>query len=381
MNSFHLSKTSSLSHARRGKIKTPHGEIETPFFMPIATKGAVKTLSSLDMRDLRAHILLGNTYHLMLRPGMEVIGKAKGLHNFMNWQGPILTDSGGYQVFSLGHRRILTEEGVEFQSHIDGSKHLLTPERSLEIQMTLGSDMMMVLDECVPYPCEYEYAKNSVGLTTRWAKRCKNFFEKNRKKISNNPDQLLFSIVQGSTYKDLRLESVKQLVDLNFDGYAVGGLAVGEPREKMYEMLETLEPALPEDKPRYLMGVGKPQEIVEAVKRGIDMFDCVIPTRNARHGTLYVWNTDGALKPDIFTEKGEEFSKAIQIGGEAYKADFGPVDALCECHTCKHYTRAYLRHLLSVNEMLGFRLCTIHNVHFYLTLMRLIREGIEEGVV
>lgn len=368
---FKINKFSKKSKARAGELKTSRGIIKTPFFMPIATKAAVKTLDSLDMKSLGAQILLSNTYHLYLRPGMEVIKKAGGLHKFMNWQGPILTDSGGYQVFSLAKIRQISERGVKFRSHIDGSEHLLTPEDSIKIQMILGSDIIMVLDECPAYPCDYDYARESLELTTRWAKRCLDFLEKNREKIKINSDQQLFGIAQGSVYKDLRIESARQLKELNFDGYAIGGLAVGEPRREMYKVLDYLVDELPQDKPRYLMGVGKPDEIVEAVRRGIDMFDCVLPTRNARHGTFYIWQNDNLKKKDFY--------KTVQITNERFKKDFSPLDKKCDCHTCQNFSRTYLNHLFKTGEILGLRLATIHNVKFYLDLMEKIRREIEKG--
>lgn len=391
---FKIAEFSKKSKARLGELKTSHGVIKTPFFMPIATKGAVKTLDALDMENLKAQVLLSNTYHLYLRPGMEIIKKAGGLHKFMNWSGPILTDSGGYQVFSLAKMRKISEEGVKFRSHIDGSEHLLTPEDSIEIQMILDSDIMMVLDECPPHPCDYDYAKESLELTTRWAKRCKDFFysaspssdgtgsrrfkrfginsvRNPQLKLGRNPNQKLFGIVQGSTYKDLRIKSARQLKKLNFDGYAIGGLAVGEPRKEMYKVLDYIIDELPQDKPHYLMGVGKPDEIVESVKRGIDMFDCVIPTRNARHGMLYIWKHDNLNKKDFY--------ETIQITNEKFKKDFTPLDKKCGCHTCRNFSRAYLNHLFKTNEMLGYRLTTIHNVKFYLDLMAKIRLNIENN--
>ena len=367
---FKISKKSKKSAARRGILKTNHGEIQTPFFMPIATKGAVKNLSADDMSDLDAQIILSNTYHLMLRPGNDLIKKAGGLHKFMNWDGPILTDSGGFQVFSLAGTKNksgkslvkLTEKGVEFKSYIDGSKHFLTPERCIEIQNDFGVDIAMCLDQCVPNPCDYDGAKKAVELTTRWAERCR--VKSEELKVNS----LLFSIVQGSTYKDLRLQSAKDLIKIGFDGYAIGGLAVGETSQEMYKVLNYLCPELPEDKPRYLMGVGTLENIVEAVKQGVDMFDCVIPTREARHGRVYKFKT-AALEHETLNIKNEQF-----------KEDFGVIDEKCGCGICKKgYTKAYLRHLFSVNENLAERLVTIHNLYFYLELMRRIREGIENG--
>ncbi|MFA5926382.1 MAG: tRNA guanosine(34) transglycosylase Tgt [Parcubacteria group bacterium] len=343
---------------RIGRLHTKSGVINTPFFLPIATKGAVKNLNPEELREVGAEIVLGNTYHLWLRPGHGLVKKAGGLHKFMNWSGPILTDSGGYQVFSLAGRRdnrskvILSEKGAEFRDPSDGKKYFMTPEKSVEIQLALGSDIIMVLDECPPYPCSGEYAKKSLEMTTRWAERCFRYFHrevaKNKNKYKNGRP-LLFCIVQGSIYKDLRLESAKQLMNLDFsalggpasgwDGYAIGGVAVGEPREKMKKILEWVLPLLPEGKPRYLMGLGRPEEIVHAVNSGIDMFDCVIPTRNARHGSVFVWKTG---KKNIKTKN---FYRNINITNHKFKKDFSPLDRNCDCYTCRNYTRAYLRHL------------------------------------
>lgn len=352
-----------MENIRKTILQTGHGEIKTPFFMPIATKGAVKTISTRDLEDLGAQILLSNTYHLMLRPGEDLIKQAGGLHEFMNWNKPILTDSGGYQVFSLGQMRKLTDEGVEFRSSIDGAKHLLTPERSIQIQLDLGSDIIMVLDECTPYPCEKEYAEKSLELTTDWAKRCRKYFDDNKDK-SVNPKAKLFGIVQGSIYLDLRKKSLEQLLEIGFDGYAVGGFSVGEPREKTYEILKNLMPLMPEDKPRYFMGAGQPEEIVQYVKLGFDMFDCVLPTRNARHGTLYA-RAGSDLEKDFYEK--------VIITNEKFKEDFNSIDANCQCQACQNYTRAYLRHLFAVDEPLGQRLATLHNLKFYLDLMKDLR--------
>ncbi len=351
---FELRKKSGK--ARRGVLKTAHGEIQTPFFMTIGTSGAVKGLIPEEVRELGGQVILSNTYHLHLRPGEDIVKDAGGLHKFMNWDGPILTDSGGYQVFSLAKIRKLTEEGVEFQSHLDGSKISLTPEKVIEIQNKLGSDIMMCLDECPGAQEEREYVQKSLELTTRWAKRCKEYHSK-----LEGSKALLFSIVQGGMHPDLRKESAKQLKEIGFDGYAIGGLSVGEPNEVMYKMLDETVPELPEDKPRYMMGVGKPQDILEAVERGIDMFDCVLPTRNARHGHL-------------FTSKG-----IVRIKNEYFKEEYIPLDPECDCYTCKNYTRAYLRHLFIAGEPLSLRLNTLHNVAFYLNLMKRIREAIEKG--
>ena len=349
---FKLKGTSGK--ARRGALKTAHGEIQTPFFMIIGTAGAVKGLIPDEVRQLGGQVILSNTYHLHLRPGEDIVKDAGGLHKFMNWSGPILTDSGGYQVFSLARIRKLTEEGVEFQSHLDGSKISLTPEKAVEIQHKLGSDIVMCLDECPGAREEREYVEKSLALTTRWAKRCKDY----QKAHKNHA--LLFGIVQGGTHADLRKKSARELTGIGFDGYAIGGLAVGEPNEVMYQMLDETIPELPENKPRYLMGVGTPENILEAVERGVDMFDCVLPTRNARHGHLY-------------TSQG-----IVRIKGEQHKENYSPLDPECDCYTCKNHSRAYLRHLFIAGEPLSLRLNTLHNVAFYLKLMKQIREAIEK---
>lgn len=340
--------------ARRGTLKTAHGNIETPFFMPIATVGALKGLTADEAKDLGAQILLSNTYHLHLRPGEGTVRKAGGLHKFMNWEGPILTDSGGYQVFSLAKMRKLKDDGVEFQSHLDGSKVSLTPEKAIEIQRSLGSDIIMCLDECPAADQDRSYIKKSLELTTRWARRCKDYHR------SHADKSLLFGIVQGGMHADLRGESARQLMEIGFDGYAIGGLSVGESHDTMYEMLDATLPQLPEDKPRYLMGVGTPENILEAVDRGVDMFDCVLPTRNARHGHLY-------------TSQG-----IVRIKNEVYKEDFSALDPDCDCYTCKNYSKAYLRHLFVAGEILSLRLNTLHNVAYYLNLMKNIRRAIDE---
>jgi len=350
---------------------TAHGAIDTPFFMPIATKASVKAIDSFDLENLGAQIILSNTYHLLLRPGVEIIKKSGGLHKFMNWKRAVLTDSGGFQIFSLAKQRKITEEGAIFRSHIDGKQFLLTPELALKVQKDLGSDIAMVLDICTPYPCSRDYAREAVELTTEWARRSKK--QKTKKQRSKEAKkQLIFGIVQGSVYKDMRLKSARELVDLDFDGYAIGGLAVGEPREKMYEVLNYAVPELPENKPRYLMGVGQPEEIIEAVKRGIDMFDCVLPTRNARHGLLYVRSPSAGATSALFY-------KTLHITNKKFKKDFSPIDKNCSCHACQNYARAYLRHLFIAEEPLALRLATIHNVNFYLELMRRIRNEIRSG--
>lgn len=364
-------------------MKLAHGVVQTPFFMPIATKASVKTLDSADIENLGAEIILSNTYHLLLRPGMEIMKKAGGLHKFMNWGGPILTDSGGYQIFSLAKQRKIIEDGAIFRSHIDGKQFTLTPELALLIQKNLGSDIAMILDVCAPYPSTRKVAEEAVRLTTAWAERSRDYelgiinYELRKKSLAKSSlkkrrGRLVFGIVQGSVYKDLRLKSARELVNMDFDGYAVGGLAVGEPRKDMYEILDYVLPKLPDGKPHYLMGVGQPEEIVEAVRRGIDMFDCVLPTRNARHGLIYIFKG----KADNFRAG---FYEALHITNEKFKNDFSPLDKNCSCPTCKNYTRGYLRHLFIAGEPLGARLATIHNVHFYLELMRKIRTAIHKG--
>ncbi len=363
---FNLLKTSGK--ARRGVLKTTHGEIQTPFFMTVGTVGAVKGLTPPEIRELGGQIILSNTYHLHLRPGEDLIEKAGGLHKFMNWDGPILTDSGGYQIFSLTDIRKIKEDGVEFQSHIDGKKIFLTPEKCIGIQQKLGVDIMMCLDECPAADAERKYVEKSLELTTRWAARCQTFASQTRRgRTGASPTgkgrrsaALTFGIVQGGMHADLRERSARELTDIGFDGYAIGGLSVGEASEVMYEMIEATVPHLPEDKPRYLMGVGTPENILEAVERGIDMFDCVLPTRNARHGHL-------------FTSQG-----VVRLKKSEYKDDLSPLDPECDCYTCKNHTKAYLRHLFVAGEVLSLRLNTLHNVAFYLKMMKQIREAIEE---
>ncbi len=339
--------------ARRGRIHTPHGIIETPVFMPVGTQATVKSLTPEELKEeVNAQIILSNTYHLYLRPGHELVKEAGGLHKFMNWDRAILTDSGGFQVFSLGDLRKITEEGVEFKSHLDGSRHFLSPEKVMEIENALGADIIMAFDECVEYPAEYDYTKQSMERTTRWAKRCK-------KAHKNTENQALFGIVQGGMHKDLREKSAKDLVDLNFPGYAVGGLSVGEPTELMCDILEFTTAFLPKDKPRYLMGVGSPDYLIEAVLRGIDMCDCVLPTRIARNGTA-------------MTSNGK-----VVVRNATYERDFTPLDSECDCYTCKNYTRAYIRHLIKAGEILGVRLLSIHNLRFLTKLMERVRIEIE----
>ncbi|MBI5621536.1 tRNA guanosine(34) transglycosylase Tgt [Candidatus Falkowbacteria bacterium] len=368
---FTLTKQSKISKARLGVLTTAHGKIATPFFMPIATRGAVKTLDYLELAALQPRIILSNTYHLYLKPGHELIKKAGGLHTFMQWSGSILTDSGGYQVFSLSDRRKITEAGALFSVDEDGGQqHLLSPEKAVEIQLALGVDLLMVLDECPPYPCKKKYAAESLALTTRWAKRSKDYFEKKLEIRNWKLKPGLFGIVQGSTFKDLRIKSARQLVELNFDGYAVGGVAVGEPREKMTEILKWVEPELPKDKPRYLMGLGKPEEIVAAVRAGMDMFDCVIPTREGRHGKLFIWRRDDLRG---------KFYVTAQLDTARFKSDFSPINPDSALPVLRHYSKAYLYHLFRTNEMLGMKLATLNNVEFYLELMRRIRQGIGKG--
>ncbi|MFA6146157.1 MAG: tRNA guanosine(34) transglycosylase Tgt [Patescibacteria group bacterium] len=367
---FQLIKQSKKSKARLGKLTTAHGVIDTPFFMPIATRAAVKGLIPEELESLGAQIILSNTYHLFLRPGLEIIKKSGGLHKFMHWGKPILTDSGGYQVFSLEKNRKIKDQGVEFQSEFDGKKIFLTPEKAVEIQKILGSDIMMVLDECVSYPASYDEASRAVVRTTSWAQSSRTAFDKIFKKSRVEP--LIFGIIQGSIFKDLRLKSAKDLVKLNFDGYALGGFMVGEPIKDTFKMIKLVEAELPENKARYLMGAGKPEQIVQAVKAGIDMFDCVIPTRNARHGLLYVMTNNKSL----MTEK--NFYQEIHITNSKYKDDIKPIDSHCECYTCQNFSRAYLRHLFMTNEPLGQRLTTIHNLYFYLNLMKNIREALKK---
>ncbi|MBI9014534.1 MAG: tRNA guanosine(34) transglycosylase Tgt [Clostridiales bacterium] len=348
---YELIKECKQSGARLGKLHTPRGVINTPIFMPVGTAATVKAMTPEELKDMNAEIILSNTYHLYLRPGHELIERAGGLHKFMNWDKPILTDSGGFQVFSLGDLRKITEEGVEFRSHIDGSKHFLSPEKATEIQNALGSDIMMAFDECAPYPAEHDYVKKSLERTTRWAKRCK--------EAHKNPEtQALFGIVQGGMYKDLREQSVKELLELDFPGYSVGGLSVGEPKELMNEVLDYTVPLLPKDKPRYLMGVGSPDALIDGVIRGIDMFDCVLPTRIARNGTC-------------MTSQGK-----VVIKNAKYYDDFTPLDPECDCYTCKNYTKSYLRHLYKANEILSSRLLTTHNLYFLINLMKDVRQAI-----
>lgn len=350
---YELIKTDKQTGARLGRVHTPHGSFDTPTFMPVGTLATVKTMSPEELEQIDAKIILSNTYHLWLRPGEEIIREAGGLHSFMNWKGAILTDSGGFQVFSLSDMREITEEGVYFRNHLNGDKLFLSPEKAMQIQNALGSDIMMAFDECPPYPATYEYMKQSVERTSRWAERCLKAHERPE-------EQGLFGIVQGGEYEDLRKMSAQDLVSLDFPGYAVGGLSVGEPKEVMNRVLEFTTPLLPADKPRYLMGVGSPDSLIDGAIRGIDMFDCVLPTRIARNGTC-------------MTSTGR-----LVVRNAKYAKDFRPIDEHCDCHVCKNYTRAYIRHLIKCNETFGFRLTTYHNLYFLVKLMKQVRAAISE---
>lgn len=352
MFKFDLIKKDSKTKARLGKITTNRGVIETPIFMPVGTRATVKTMTPEELKELNAQIILGNTYHLWLRPGMDIMEKAGGLHKFMNWDRPILTDSGGFQVFSLAQNRKIKEEGVYFRSHIDGSKKFLSPEIAIDIQNTLGSDIMMSFDECAPFPASYEYIEDSMKRTLRWAQRGKEHHK-------NTENQALFGIIQGGMYKDLREISAKETVQMDFPGYSIGGLSVGEPLEMMNEILDHTTNFIPEDRPRYLMGVGTPDYLFEAVERGCDMADCVLPTRIGRNGTAITHNG------------------RLVIRNGKYKEDFSPLDPECDCYVCKNYSRAYIRHLFNVDEILGMRLATMHNIYFLLDMMKNIRESIK----
>jgi queuine tRNA-ribosyltransferase len=350
---FEVIKKDSFSQARFGRVETDHGSFATPAFLPVGTQGSIKSLTPEELVEIGVEAILGNTYHLYLRPGHETIGRLGGLHTFTHWEKPILTDSGGFQIFSLGSLRKISEGGVTFQSHLDGSSHFLTPEKVLEIQRALGSDIAMVLDECVPYPSPYEYVKISMERTSRWAKRSL--------EVRRENDPAIFAIVQGGVHRDLREKSVQTLVKMGFQGYAIGGLSVGEPKSMMSDVLEWITPLLPENTPRYLMGVGTPEDILNAVMLGVDFFDCVLPTRNARNGTL-------------FTSSGK-----ISIKQAQYAEDKKPVDETCACYTCRHYSRAYLRHLYLSKEILSSRLNTIHNLFYYINLLVKIKEAIQES--
>ena len=357
---FDISHKDKDSSARAGKLHTDHGVIETPIFMPVGTAGTVKGVHQRELKqDIEAKIILGTTYHLFLRPGMDVIEKAGGLHQFINWDRPILTDSGGYQVYSLSGARKITEEGVKFQSHIDGSYHHFTPEKAIDIQRSIGADIIMAFDECTPFPCDYAYAKNSMAMTHRWLKRCMNQMDKTS--CTYGYSQVLFPIVQGSTYKDLRQESAKVISSFDAVGNAIGGLSVGEPEEDLYEMTALVTEILPVEKPRYLMGVGTPWNLLECIALGVDMFDCVMPSRNARHGLL-------------FTSQG-----TINIKNQKWSKDFSAIDAESPCYVDQNYSKAYLRHLLKSGEFLGMQIATIHNLSFYLRLMKEARSRIIDG--
>src|SRR6059036_2456595 len=382
---FELLAQDLLSKARCARLTTAHGVIDTPAFMPVGTQGSVKGVSPRELLELNAQIILGNTYHLFVRPGLDVIKHFGGLHKFMNWDGPILTDSGGYQIFSLAKLRKITEDGVEFQNHLDGARAFISPEIAMEIQVALGSDIAMALDECAPYPCQYDYAAQSAETTTRWARRCKEALQSRREEnvqrstpnaqhpraepiqsAIRNPQsaierQLLFGIVQGATFDDLRKASAQAIVDLDFNGYAIGGVSVGEPEDEMMRAVEWAEPLLPGNKPRYAMGLGTPPQLLELIARGMDMFDCVLPTRLARNGTA-------------FTATG-----TINLKNAEFILDKNPIEENCGCDVCREFTRGYIRHLIKAEEILGLRLITLHNLHFYLNLMNQARAEIEKG--
>jgi queuine tRNA-ribosyltransferase len=375
---FELLAKDRKSKARCGRLTTAHGLIDTPAFMPVGTQGTVKAVAPRELHELNAQIVLANTYHLLVRPGIDVIKHFGGLHKFMNWEGPILTDSGGYQIFSLAKLRKITEEGVEFQNHVDGAPAFISPEIAMGIQTALGSDVAMVLDECAPYPCDYEYAAQSAQMTTRWAKRCKQWMRQNTERRTSNAKHrtrkadsikyqtsnikpLLFGIVQGATFDDLRKESAQAIVELEFDGYAIGGVSVGEPEEEMMRAVESAEAFLPSKKPRYAMGLGTPPQLLEMIARGMDMFDCVLPTRLARNGTA-------------FTASG-----TINLKNAQFTMDKTPIEAGCACPACREFARGYIRHLVKAEEILGLRLITLHNLHFYLELMRQAGEQIQNG--
>ena len=372
---FEVIATDKSTKARVGRVKTWHGIIDTPAFMPVGTQASVKAVSSRELRELNAQIVLGNTYHLFVRPGLEVIREFGGLHKFMNWNGPILTDSGGYQIFSLAKLRTITNEGVHFQNHVDGAAAFISPEIAMGIQAVLGSDIAMVLDECPPWPCDYDYAARSLELTTTWARRCKNWRGTTAVPANVSPANpqiateeagtpekehrhLLFGIVQGSTFEELRKSGAQAIVELEFDGYAIGGVSVGEPEEEMMRAIESSEPFLPEDKPRYAMGLGTPPQLLELIARGMDMFDCVLPTRLARNGTA-------------FTATG-----TLNLKNAEFARDKNPIEQDCACAACQEYTRGYIRHLIKAEEILGLRLVTLHNLHFYLELMGRARHTI-----
>ena len=352
---FELLHVCKQTGARRGRLHTPHGVIETPIYMPVGTQATVKTMSPDELKTIGSQIILSNTYHLHLRPGEDLVAEAGGLHRFMNWDRPILTDSGGFQVFSLAELRKLTENGVEFQSHLDGSRHFFSPETSIGIQQKLGSDIMMQFDECSPWPCDYDRAKNAMYRTLRWLNRCM--------AAKTREDQALFGIVQGAFYKDLRVECAREMAKLDLPGFGIGGLSVGEPKEIMYDILDALNPVMPQDKPRYLMGVGSPDCLIEGVLRGVDMFDCVLATRVARNGTA-------------FTRTGR-----LVIRNAQYAHDFGPLEEGCDCYACRNFSRAYIRHLFKAEEILALRLISWHNLRFLLKLMEDIRAAIEQDAL
>lgn len=366
---FELTTTDKNTKARCGRLKTAHGQIETPVFMPVGTQGSVKAVSPQELHELRAQIILGNTYHLFVRPGMDVIRHFGGLHRFMSWDGPILTDSGGYQIFSLAKLRKITEEGVAFQNHVDGTPAFISPESAMEIQATLGSDIAMVLDECLPWPCEYDYAARSLERTLRWADRCSARSEiKSQKPEPTNlehpidrPCQMTFAITQGSSFEDLRRASAQALAEKDFDGYAIGGVSVGEPEAEMMQVVDWSEPHLPRDKPRYVMGLGTPPQMIELIARGMDMFDCVLPTRLARNGTAF--SSVGTLN----------------LKNAQFALEREPIEPGCTCAACRDFTRGYIRHLIKAEEILGLRLISLHNLHFYLNLMSRAREAIGSG--
>src|SRR5437764_2368088 len=359
---FNLLRANDQStKARRGRLLTACGVIETPAFMPVGTQGSVKAMSPRELRELNAQVILGNTYHLFVRPGIDIIKHFGGLHQFMSWDRPILTDSGGYQIFSLAKLRKITDDGVQFQNHVDGTPAFISPEIAMEIQAALGSDIAMVLDECPPWPCEYDYAAKSLEMTIRWARRSKKEFEIRNSQFEIGQRKLAFGIVQGATFADLRKQSAQALVEIGFDGYAIGGVSVGEPEEEMFRAVESSEPSLPAEKPRYAMGLGTPPQLLEMIARGIDMFDCVLPTRLARNGTAF--SSTGSLNL-----KNAEFTR-----------DRRPIDDDCDCMSCREFSRGYIRHLLKSEEILGLRLITIHNLHFYLDLMRQARDKIDKG--
>ena len=367
---FELVSQDRGSKARRGRLITTHGILETPAFMPVGTQGSVKAVSPRELRELDAQIILGNTYHLFVRPGLDVIKHFGGLHNFVSWDGPILTDSGGFQIFSLAKLRKITEDGVAFQNHIDGTPAFISPEIAMEIQAALGSDIAMALDECIPYPCEYDYAAQSAEMTTRWAKRCREWKRRDGEAAKRGPadspirrfaDSMLFGIVQGGTFDDLRRASAQAIVELDFDGYAIGGVSVGEPEHDMMRAIESAEPFLPADKPHYAMGLGTPPQLLEMIARGMDMFDCVLPTRLARNGTAFA------------------AAGTLNLKNAEFALDKSPIEENCACPACRDFTRGYIRHLIKAEEILGLRLITLHNLHFYLNLMSRARSEIERG--